>query len=270
MDRFWELAWVLRNEVYQFRFGYGRTNGVQDAASEFFRKPYADDFGPNFRSAEPTYTLDEAIQLAKTWRHVTRDLYDPLFDVVEGRSDDAYGDLLDALPLAGRDVVQKALDREFGNNIQFERAVCDVCQARGQGKMADLILHGENYVATALYDAASRFFAIQSDQGPTTSTPTSVTAAGSSQEPTMWFEPWKCPECGHPAKGMLEMVPGLTRLLFDADGDAEYDGGVDLCWDGQTVMRDEQGRVTLECCEGHQWQAVPPEYSFAAPAGTAQ
>lgn len=71
----------------------------------------------------------------------------------------------------------------------------------------------------------------------------------------MRFDPWKCPKCSQPAKGMLEMVPGLTRLCFDKAGDAEYDGGVDLCWDGLTEVSDEQGRVTLECCQGHQWQA---------------
>jgi hypothetical protein len=158
-DRFWELAWVLRNEVYRFRFGYGRTDGVTYAADEFFRKPYAGDFGSSGGSLEPTYTLDEAIQFAKTWRHVKGQFYDALFNVVENRGDDAYGDLLDALPLAGRDVSQKALDHEFANNRQFEQAVRDACQARGQGDLADLILHGENYVATALFDAASRFFA---------------------------------------------------------------------------------------------------------------
>ena len=71
----------------------------------------------------------------------------------------------------------------------------------------------------------------------------------------MRFDLWKCPECGQPAKGMLEMVPGLTRLLFDGEGDAEYAGGVDLCWDGQTAVCDEQDRATLECVEGHLWSA---------------
>jgi hypothetical protein len=85
----------------------------------------------------------------------------------------------------------------------------------------------------------------------------------------MRFDPWKCPECGQPAKGILETVPGLTRLFFDEDGDAEYDGGVDLCWDGLTEVRDTDGRVTLECSEGHQWQAVASQDAVDSPSGTA-
>jgi hypothetical protein len=85
----------------------------------------------------------------------------------------------------------------------------------------------------------------------------------------MRFDPWKCPTCGQPAKGVREMIPGLTRLLFDEEGDAEYDGGVDLCWDGQTELRDAQGRVTLECSEGHQWQAATSEDVPVSPADVA-
>ena len=94
-DRFWELQAVLRGKVCTFRFGYKRTNGVEQAASEFFRKPLASDFGK-----APSYSLDEAISFAKSWQGWRGRLYQPLFDVVEDRGEDAYGDLLDVLPLA--------------------------------------------------------------------------------------------------------------------------------------------------------------------------
>jgi len=151
-DRFWELQAVFQRDVCTFRFGYKRTNGVDQAAREFFRKPLADDFGK-----APIYSLEEAISFAKSWQGWRGRLYQPLFDVVEDRGDDAYGDLLDALPLAGRDLVCKALAREFGNQSQFDASVLEGCS--GNEQLAKLILHGENYVAMSLADAAQEYFA---------------------------------------------------------------------------------------------------------------
>ena len=71
----------------------------------------------------------------------------------------------------------------------------------------------------------------------------------------MRFDPWKCPKCGRPTKGMLEMVFGIAGLMIDTEGDAEYDGGTNVDWDSQVPVRDTNGRVTLECQEGHQWSA---------------
>lgn len=72
----------------------------------------------------------------------------------------------------------------------------------------------------------------------------------------MRFTPWKCPECGQPAKGTLETVPGLALLTFDDDGKAEYDGETKIDWDGQESQQDECGRSLLECHAGHQWPAT--------------
>ncbi len=43
-DRFWQLQAIFGREVIAFRFGYGRTNGIEQAARELFRKPLAGDF----------------------------------------------------------------------------------------------------------------------------------------------------------------------------------------------------------------------------------
>ena len=72
----------------------------------------------------------------------------------------------------------------------------------------------------------------------------------------MRFEPSNCPECGQQAKDTLETIPGIARLLFDEDGNAEYLGGTDVCWDGQETVRAEDGRATLVCPDGHDWLAV--------------
>ncbi len=61
----------------------------------------------------------------------------------------------------------------------------------------------------------------------------------------MRFLPHDCPECGHTAMGMLEMVPGIALLLQIEDGTFQYAGGTDVSWDSQTTARDPSGRVTL-------------------------
>ena len=71
----------------------------------------------------------------------------------------------------------------------------------------------------------------------------------------MRFEPANCPQCGQQAKGTLETVPGVALLMFDEDGNAEYQGQTDLCWDDQETIRDESGRATLFCPGGHDWLA---------------
>jgi hypothetical protein len=57
----------------------------------------------------------------------------------------------------------------------------------------------------------------------------------------------------------LESIPGLARLPFNEDGSAEYAGGTDVCWDGQTTVRDKQGQVRLMCASGHEWSASMDE-----------
>lgn len=157
IDRFWELQRVFRHDVCRYRFGYDRTNGVEQAARELFRKPYANDF-TSYGETVPEYSVEEAVQFAKTWSELKSRLYARLFDVVDGRGDDAYGDLLDALPLAGREVVRKSVDGEFASNELFEQAVAEACQ-ECQG-LAELILHGENYCYSHLHDAARDYLAL--------------------------------------------------------------------------------------------------------------
>ena len=81
----------------------------------------------------------------------------------------------------------------------------------------------------------------------------------------MRLDPWKCPECDQPAKGTLETIPGIALLLFDEYGDAEYLGETDVCWDGQTAVRDQEGRVTLICADGHEWLASMDETCLETP-----
>ena len=156
--QFWQLQPIFTEEVCRFRFRYGRTQGVEQAAEELFRRPLAAACGAGNEN-RCDYSLEDATRFAKAWEGLRRRLYRPLFDIIEDRSDDGYGDLLDALPLAGAGVVEAALQGALANHQQFEHAVREACQRCPQ--LANLILEGENYVGMHLYDAAQQAFALQ-------------------------------------------------------------------------------------------------------------
>jgi hypothetical protein len=71
----------------------------------------------------------------------------------------------------------------------------------------------------------------------------------------MRFDSWRCPECGETAKGQWDTVPGLALLTFDTDNNCEWAGETEMRWDGQVPDIDAEGRVLLECPNGHQWRA---------------
>jgi len=172
VDRFWQLQPVFVQLVCDYRFGYDRTNGVEQAAEEFFRKPYAGDFKSYGGPDVPVYSLDEAVRFARTWEQITEQLHQPLFDVDTDRSDDGYGDLLDTLPLTGRAVVDHALKTGdapgsgFTNNAEIERAVSRACVKDGWPRLAGLILQGENHIGMFLAEAAENYFALSTAQEP--------------------------------------------------------------------------------------------------------
>ena len=136
-ERFWELLPLFCNEI----LGQYQLN-LKNATYEFFRKPVCD--------RQVSYTLDEAIRFVVTYRQMVDALYEPLFNVITNRGDDSYGDLLDAMPLAGRVVYEKCLNKYYGNNAAVDTAVAD-----HRPKLANFILHGENYIRMTLQDAAS-------------------------------------------------------------------------------------------------------------------
>ena len=72
----------------------------------------------------------------------------------------------------------------------------------------------------------------------------------------MRFNPFRCPECDETAKGTVEIIHGLALLVFDEEGNADYEGETKVDWDSQASLLDARGQVTLECSSGHQWQAV--------------
>jgi hypothetical protein len=69
-----------------------------------------------------------------------------------------------------------------------------------------------------------------------------------------------CPQCGLIAKGTVEQVQGLALLgEIGGDGRCEYGGETKIWWDEQRTVLDQDGRATLVCHDGHQWQSLITE-----------
>ncbi|MDP2950075.1 MAG: hypothetical protein Q8P22_11110 [Chloroflexota bacterium] len=65
----------------------------------------------------------------------------------------------------------------------------------------------------------------------------------------------KCPECGEPPKGTLEVVQGLALLQPAEGGGFEYKGETEMLWASQKTVTC-RGRDVLLCENGHEWQSI--------------
>ncbi len=162
-DTFWKMLDHLRMLLIE-----RRVNGqaLKRAVDELFRLP---SFwqgclrGTCGGGKDPGYTTIDAIRFAKTYDEKKAALYDPLFDVVTGRGDDSYGDLLDSLPILGRELYENCVNKKFRNNRAFGAARAKAALAvaphpQTAGLLTNFVLNGENYVEMSLFDEAeSRF-----------------------------------------------------------------------------------------------------------------
>ena len=155
-DKFFHIAAMYREEIVSFKFRLNRSNGVKQAAWEIFRCAICEN---------PNYNGEELIQFAKTYDTMKSKLYKPLFDVVEGKGDDGYSDLLDNLPLVGQELYEALERKDYGTTrkIQAEiRAELTGMLANRKkpemlvDKMEKFIWNGENYNGMMLMDACKK------------------------------------------------------------------------------------------------------------------
>lgn len=154
--RFKELLPIFIEEVRTFCIALRRTNGIECAAGELFRKAVTNE-------SEPLgYTFDDALLFARTYREVERRL-DPLLAPLFDFHGDRFGDLLDSIPLAGPDALQY-IDT---HHAEFHSAadLSDVLDAaakkacgRKSAKRFRKLLSGENFVALSLEEQAQRYW----------------------------------------------------------------------------------------------------------------
>lgn len=64
-----------------------------------------------------------------------------------------------------------------------------------------------------------------------------------------------CPECGGPAVGTCDTIPGIALFSgVDAEsGEADWCGETKVFWDGQVTDRNDAGECLLICGGGHEW-----------------
>jgi len=169
-DQFWKILDHLFQQIVYYRFKLGRTNGTKVACKEIGRQCWTKQLPEGVEC-----TVEEFVSFTKAYAEVRGSMYDPLFGVVEERGDDAYGDLLDLLPLLGRKFAKwvqegkwpKGHYDEFINSVRKrvrKRLNAINCEAR-YDEVLDFILKGEEYVSMSLDDAASKYLCLALHHG---------------------------------------------------------------------------------------------------------
>jgi len=159
MKIFWSMVSLLCAEVAQ-----RKNRGIdvsKHACREFCRKSISEELSfltsQDQRKVEIHISLDDIQRMLVTWREITLDLFDPLFEPAE-RGDDSYNDLLDTLPLAGEEFYQNALKKTFDSNKELHEAVG---KAVNNPFLKKTILNGENYFRRELRNAITTYFGFE-------------------------------------------------------------------------------------------------------------
>lgn len=143
-DRYYEMAPALIGLLRE-RLSVERassTLAVKNAIDEFMRLAVV---------GEANYSLEDCVRFTAKHEEIKAALYKPLFDVIEGRGDDGYGDLLDGLALAlPRNLAEDTLAGKFGAERFFKEAFHEAIHTDLHG----LFWHGENYFGMRLRDEA--------------------------------------------------------------------------------------------------------------------
>jgi hypothetical protein len=94
----------------------------------------------------PEDKLIDAFRSIKTIGELKGSLYHPLFDMEWNKGDDGYGDMLDAMFLAGPAIISSILNKEYDTADEIKHDVRTTC---GE-KIYDLIFNGESYFHSTL------------------------------------------------------------------------------------------------------------------------
>jgi len=148
----WKLLEVFRGEVEKYYFKHKRQEqGIQQAAWEIFRLELV---------GQTDYRFEDVVGFVK-WYGVLKGKISQAIGHLYEFHGDSFGDLVDSYPLAGRELVQRALATHPKSDRPRREGFLDECEVVGavQEKLGlqwhKLICAGENYVLTAL-EAACR------------------------------------------------------------------------------------------------------------------
>jgi hypothetical protein len=146
-DMGWKLLEVFRGQVQQYRLNLKRREaGIKQAAWEIFRQELVG--GTNHR-------FEDLAEFVKWYRALTNRVGNAIGHLYEFHVD-SFGDLVDSYPLAGRELVERALASDpdsgrprregFLDAREVENAVLEKIGLQWY----KLICGGENYVTRAL------------------------------------------------------------------------------------------------------------------------
>jgi hypothetical protein len=152
-SKFWGMVNNFLSEL-RYRCLDGR-GSIYDSADEFTRK---------IRCSETNgVKTKDLIPFLKMYREKCHALYEPLFNIVENRSDDSYGDFLDAFPLLGKGMYYKAINKEFRDNDHIEAEICSKVHndsgdlsAEKIKSLVDMFINGESYFKMNFEDAIKK------------------------------------------------------------------------------------------------------------------
>lgn len=150
-EHFWPMVEQFRTVLLD-TMTYRKEGFVEAAANEFLRL-----------AAVKGGDIAPAVHFALSWRHYVRKAYaagDEAGFSFE-RGDDGYGDLMDAVPLLGQEFNRKLETGWFGNLREFNEKVDATCDVAGR-VLKDVVLHGENYFASSLEEAAQKWIVLES------------------------------------------------------------------------------------------------------------
>jgi hypothetical protein len=148
----WKLLGAFRDEVQRFRFDLQREEqGIKQAAWELFRLELV---------GQADYSFADAAAFVKWYGALKSKIGRAIGHLFEFHGD-SFGDLVDAYPLAGRELVERALashprsDRPRREGYLDEGEVRDAVREKVGLPWSKLICEGENYVLHSL-EAACR------------------------------------------------------------------------------------------------------------------
>lgn len=145
LPKFWQMVSVLKELVYERK---DQDDPAENAVDEFFRLAHVAIPGRDRQEHTNEYTFADCIAFSVRWDDLN--LYDALFDIVEGKSDDSYGDLIDSLPFAGEKFILRCQQRGFKNFDEFKSVLKKTVGAWWY----EYIYDGENYIGMKLDDEA--------------------------------------------------------------------------------------------------------------------
>jgi hypothetical protein len=151
----WKMLELFRNTVQKYRFRLQRKEqGIEQAAWELFRLELVGD---------ADYQFDDAVGFVKWYEALTHKVGRAIGGLFDFHGD-SFGDLIDSFPLAGRELVQRALathpksERPRREGFLEERELHDAVREKLGPDWHKLICAGENYVVHALQTACYKCY----------------------------------------------------------------------------------------------------------------